>query len=128
MNRDGRQDVVVVHDYRLGVFLQRPGGILAESLYGSVGSSLQVIGDLNGDSTGRRRHQLVSEYPQRPPPGSVGHFYYRRIRLDWPRFRTTVLGIRVRQRNDTRWWQAYSTQSPRSRSAPKAAVTMTFPE
>jgi hypothetical protein len=49
MNRDGRQDVVVVHDYRLGVFLQRPGGgLLPESLYGSAGSG-SAIGDLNGD-------------------------------------------------------------------------------
>jgi len=49
LNRDGRQDVVVVHDYRLGVFLQRPGGgLLPESLYGSAGSG-SAIGDLNGD-------------------------------------------------------------------------------
>ena len=49
MNGDGRQDVVVVHDYRLGVFLQRPGGgLLPESLYGSAGSG-SAIGDVNGD-------------------------------------------------------------------------------
>jgi hypothetical protein len=49
LNRDGRQDVVVVHDYRLGVFLQRPSGsLLPESLYGSAGSG-SAIGDLNGD-------------------------------------------------------------------------------
>jgi len=34
MNRDGRQDVVVFHEGRIGVFLQRPGGgLLAETLY-----------------------------------------------------------------------------------------------
>ena len=34
MNRDGRQDVVVFHDYEVGVYLQAPGGqLLPESLY-----------------------------------------------------------------------------------------------
>ena len=49
MNRNKRPDVVVVHDYHLGVFLQRPGnGLLPESLYGFADDG-SVIGDLNGD-------------------------------------------------------------------------------
>jgi len=49
MNRDGRQDVVVLHDSYAGVFLQRPGGgLLPESLY-RMPTGGSAIGDLNGD-------------------------------------------------------------------------------
>jgi len=49
MNRDGRQDVVVLHDSYAGVFLQRPGGGLEpESLY-RMPTGGSALGDLNGD-------------------------------------------------------------------------------
>lgn len=50
MNRDGRQDVVVFHEGRVGVFLQRPGGgLLAESLYGMPTGGPPAVGDVDGD-------------------------------------------------------------------------------
>jgi hypothetical protein len=50
MNRDGRQDVVVFHDGRVGVFLQRAGGgLLPESLYGMATGGPSAVGDVDGD-------------------------------------------------------------------------------
>ena len=50
MNRDGRQDVVVFHDGRVGVFLQRPGGgLLPESLYAMATGGPSAVGDVDGD-------------------------------------------------------------------------------
>ncbi len=50
MNRDGRQDVVVFHDGRVGIFLQAAGGgLLPETLYGMVTRGPAAVGDVNGD-------------------------------------------------------------------------------
>jgi hypothetical protein len=50
MNRDGRQDVVVFHDGRVGIFLQAAGGgLLPETLYGMVTRGPSVVSDVNGD-------------------------------------------------------------------------------
>ena len=50
MNRDGRQDVVVFHDGRIGVFLQRPGGgLVAETLYAMPTGGPPAVGDVDGD-------------------------------------------------------------------------------
>jgi hypothetical protein len=50
MNRDGRQDVVVFHDGRVGIFLQAAGGgLLPETAYGMVTRGPSAVGDVNGD-------------------------------------------------------------------------------
>jgi hypothetical protein len=50
MNRDGRQDVVVFHDGRVGIFLQAAGGgLLPEAVYGMVTRGPAAVGDVNGD-------------------------------------------------------------------------------
>jgi FG-GAP-like repeat len=50
MNRDGRQDVVVFHDGRVGIFLQAAGGgLLPETVYGMVTRGPAAVGDVNGD-------------------------------------------------------------------------------
>jgi hypothetical protein len=50
MNRDGRQDVVVLHDRRLGIYLQSPGGGLSpEALYDVPTGGSLTVGDINAD-------------------------------------------------------------------------------
>jgi hypothetical protein len=50
MNRDGRSDVVVFHDNRVGIFLQAAGGgLLAETVYGMVTRGPAAVGDVSGD-------------------------------------------------------------------------------
>jgi hypothetical protein len=50
LNRDGRQDVVVLHDRKLGIYLQHPGGgLLPETLYDVPTGGSLTVGDINGD-------------------------------------------------------------------------------
>jgi VCBS repeat protein len=50
LNRDGRQDVVVLHDRKLGIYLQPPGGgLLPETLYDVPTGGSLTVGDVNAD-------------------------------------------------------------------------------
>jgi hypothetical protein len=50
LNRDGRQDVVVLHDRKLGIYLQHPGGgLLPETLYDVPTGGSLTVGDINWD-------------------------------------------------------------------------------